>query len=160
MGNINWQKKMEAKATQRLTKELEDLNRTPSNEAVIVGENLSNWIIYLPGPKGSFYEGGVFQLSFAFPNNYPFKAPKVKFETKIYHPNVKSDTGEICQDIYEKDWSPVKTVRVIIDLLVSMLRAPNIDSPIEPEIARQYNEDRPKFEQTVKDWISRHAKAT
>lgn len=51
----------------------------------------------LTGPDGTAYEGGCFTLDMKFPSEYPFKPPTVKFETKIYHPNIKSDTGEICE---------------------------------------------------------------
>ena len=30
---------------------------------------------------------------------YPFEPPKVKFKTKVWHPNVSSQTGAICLDI-------------------------------------------------------------
>ena len=61
-------------------------------------------MIKLEGPSGSPFEGGVFRLDFQF-ENYPFKAPKVIFLTQIYHPNI-DDKGEICQNVYEKDWAP------------------------------------------------------
>lgn len=40
-------------------------------------------------PDDTPWEGGVFKLSLAFTEDYPNKAPKVKFITKMFHPNSK-----------------------------------------------------------------------
>ncbi|KAL4387775.1 hypothetical protein GQ457_09G023050 [Hibiscus cannabinus] len=36
--------------------------------------------------KKHCFEGKGYNLSLAFPNDYPFKSPKVKFETACFHP--------------------------------------------------------------------------
>lgn len=56
------------------------------------------------------YQGGVFFLSYDFPQDYPFKPPKVKFLTRIYHPNISPDTGVVCCDVLTQNWSPALTV--------------------------------------------------
>ena len=38
------------------------------------------------GPPETPYVGGVFHLSIDIPDEFPFKPPKIKFITKIYHP--------------------------------------------------------------------------
>ena len=61
------------------------------------------------GPGDSPYSGGVFFVNIHFPPDYPFKPPKVQFQTKVYHPNVNSQ-GSICLDILKEQWSPALTI--------------------------------------------------
>ncbi len=50
----------------------------------------------IPGPEGTPYEGGVFDVDILIPKGYPFEPPKMKFITRIWHPNISSQTGAIC----------------------------------------------------------------
>jgi hypothetical protein len=65
----------------------------------------------MPGPSGTPYEGGVFEIDIVIPKQYPFEPPKMKYMTKIWHPNISSQTGAICL---------VRTMRHcrLLDLLV------------------------------------------
>lgn len=48
------------------------------------------------GPSGTPYENGVFDVDIFIGGEYPFVPPKMQFITKIWHPNVSSQTGAIC----------------------------------------------------------------
>jgi len=48
------------------------------------------------GPSGTPYENGVFDVDILIDGEYPFAPPKMRFITKIWHPNVSSQTGAIC----------------------------------------------------------------
>lgn len=54
--------------------------------------------VVISGPRESPFEGGKFNLELFLPEEYPMTAPKVRFMTKIYHPNVDR-LGRICLDI-------------------------------------------------------------
>ena len=92
-------------AAKRIKKELEEIqNDPPANcSAGVDGDDIYNWTATIMGPAGTPYHGGVFYLNITFPQNYPFKPPKVHFVTKIYHPNINSGGG-ICLDILKENW--------------------------------------------------------
>ena len=93
-------------------------------------------IIFL-GPKDSPYEENINTISVKIPNEYPNKAPIMKFTNKIYHPNISSD-GTICLDILKENWRPIYTLRTIIMSIISLLSDPNPDSPLNGEAADYY----------------------
>ena len=71
----------------------------------LVGDDMFKWDCKIKGPEHSPYAGGNFILRIEFPPQYPFKAPTLKFMTKIYHPSVKLDSGDVCVDVVGA-WGP------------------------------------------------------
>lgn len=63
-------------------------------------DNIFCWKGTITGSQDTVFEGTEYKLSLSFPNDYPFKAPKVKFETTCFHPNVDVH-GNICLDILQ-----------------------------------------------------------
>ena len=98
-------------ALRRVVKELKDLERDPPDNcsAGPDGDDIFSWIGTIMGPEDTPYDGGVFFLKIDFPMDYPFKPPKCKFTTKIYHCNV-NDKGGISLDILREFWSPALTI--------------------------------------------------
>ena len=139
-----------AQALKRIEKELKKFNEEEP-EGLTAGppddSDMFKWDASLTGPENSPFEGGIFNLSIEFPKDYPFKPPKVEFITKVYHPNVKS-TGTICLDILKDAWSPDISVSQILIAIQNLLINPNIDHPLEPDIAKQYKEDKDAYERT------------
>ena len=148
---------MASKSSKRLTNEFKNLSTNPVCNAKVSQEgNLYKWKVVLPGPKGSPYEDGIFNLSFDFPDNYPFKHPEVKFITPMYHPNIKKDTGEICMDVFANNWSPTQKVCDIIEKLASLLVSPSTESPLEAEIAQEFMKDHKKWEKNVREFVKKN----
>lgn len=145
-------------SAKRIAKELEEFKQDPpaNCSAGPSGDDIYNWDATLMGPAGSVYEGGVFQLSIIFPNNYPFKAPKIKFVTRIYHPNINS-AGGICLDVLKDQWSPALTISKILLSICSLLDDPNPDDPLVPDIAEQYTNNRVAYDITARDYTAKYA---
>jgi peroxin-4 len=48
----------------------------------------------------------------------------------MYHPNINKDSGDLCDDIYKSDWKPVSNMKKVCTIIMNMLAAPNLASPI------------------------------
>ena len=142
----------------RLKQEIRDLKKSNLNQisAGPINDNLFVWQAILVGPEKSLYENGVFKLLINFPDNYPFKPPKIEFLTKIYHPNINSK-GQICIDILKSSWSPALTISKILLSISSLLNEPNFDDPLEPEIANLYKSNKEQYKKNVLDFVKKYS---
>ena len=142
----------------RLKKELEEIKTDPPSNcsAGLKDDNIYEWEATIIGPGDSPYSGGIFRLSMLFSNDFPFKPPRVKFITKILHPNI-DEYGNICLDILNKNWSPVLNVSKLLLSISSLLTDPNADDPLNPEIADVYKTDNPKFIKMARNYTLKHA---
>jgi len=140
-------------AIKRLQKEIKDMTIDPPTNcsAGIVGDDIFHWKATIMGPEGTPYHGGIFNLSIFFSPEYPFKSPKINFQTKIYHPNINS-AGQICLDILKDEWSPALTISKVLLSICSLLNDPNPDDPLVTEIANEYKNNRDQFIQNAKNW--------
>jgi len=145
-------------ALKRINKELADIGKSPPSNcsAGPIGDDLFKWQATIMGPSDSPYEGGVFFLEIQFPQDYPFKPPKIRFQTKIYHCNV-NDKGGICLDILKDNWSPALTISKVLLSICSLLTDPNPDDPLVPEIATLYKKNRKTHDKTAAEWTRKYA---
>lgn len=81
----------------------------------------------------------------------------MKFDTKIWHPNISSQTGAICLDILKGEWTPALTIRTALISLQALLSAPEPDDPQDAEVATQYKQDNDLYQETAKFWTQQYA---
>ncbi|KAG1460559.1 hypothetical protein G6F46_008406 [Rhizopus delemar] len=145
-------------SAKRITKELAEISLDPPSNcsAGPKGDNLYEWISTITGPTDSPYAGGIFFLDVHFPQDYPFKPPKVVFRTRIYHCNINSQ-GAICLDILKDNWSPALTISKVLLSICSLLADANPYDPLVGSIAQEYLNDREEHDNTAREWTKRYA---
>ena len=127
---------------------------------------------------GTPYMSGVFLLHIRFHGDCPFRPPRVKFVTRIYHPNIDAHR-RISLDILGKNYAPVLTIdkgnqftlqheflywqglifelHPVLHSIVSFLDDPNADEPLVPEIAHVYKTNRDGYNATAREWTLKYA---
>jgi ubiquitin-conjugating enzyme (huntingtin interacting protein 2) len=82
--------------TRRIAKEIADIQNDQHSKIVVEpagnGDDLTHLRGQFYGPPDTPYEGGTFAVDIKIPSEYPFRPPVMRFETKIWHPNVSSQT--------------------------------------------------------------------
>jgi len=102
------------------------------------------------------YAGGVFRLELFLPADYPMAPPKVRFLTKIYHPNIDK-LGRICLDILKDKWSPALQIRTVLLSIQALLSAPNPDDPLANDVAEHWKRSEVDAIKTAREWTKQHA---
>lgn len=74
----------------------------------------------------------------------------MKFEIRIWHPNISSQTGAICLDILKDEWSPALTIRTALISLQALLCNPEPDDPQDAQVASQYKNKKRAFDSQQK----------
>jgi len=135
----------------RLKNEWQKLKDDPLDNisAGPINKDFYNWEANIIGPSNSVYQGAIFHLTLTIPENYPFKPPKIKFTTPIYHPNINK-FGDICLDTITTNWSPIMSIGKVLLSICSLLTDPNPDDPLEPQIAELYKNNRAEYNRNAR----------
>ncbi|KAK8116660.1 uncharacterized protein PG998_004941 [Apiospora kogelbergensis] len=141
--------------------ELQECESSPPEGVTIAYSetNIHVWTVTLQGPAGTAYQGGVFTLTLTLPTEYPFKAPSVVFNTRIWHPNVTNDNaGNICLSILKpENWKPASRIKGVLEAVRQLLVEPLPDDALEARIADEYKNNRAEFDKNAKSYVQRYA---
>ena len=143
----------------RIKKEYQDLQKEKNSNVKVklVNNDIRHWKGHIKGPIDTCYQGGIFDVDIIIPDDYPFKPPKMKFDTKIWHPNISSVTGAICLDILKNEWTPALTIRTALISLQALMCEPVPNDPQDAVVAKQYMSDIKLFNETAKHWVEEYA---
>jgi ubiquitin-conjugating enzyme (huntingtin interacting protein 2) len=86
---------MASNRIRRVNKELQDIQADIESKIYAEpakGADVTHLIARFPGPPDTPYEGGTYVVDIKIPQEYPFKPPQMFFKTKLWHPNVSSQT--------------------------------------------------------------------
>lgn len=142
-------------SVKRLQRERQDCQAKCVPVSFLTGDLYSCYSLLL-GPADTPYEGGLYVLSFHFPSDYPFKPPRVRFLTPIFHPGINRN-GNICLDILMDQWSPALTLPKVLLSIEDLLRNPNFEDPLNPEANYLYRKNSAEYRQKVEEWKRQYA---
>jgi ubiquitin-protein ligase len=146
-------------AARRIMREIEEFMADHEDwmSLAVDGDSPDYLIAHIEGPPSTPYSAGVFQISIEFPTDYPYRPPKCRFLTEIYHPNIDA-TGEIGIDILNSRWSSCLTVETVLVSIISVLSSPIFEVPLVPEITETYLRDKNQHEENARVFAHTYAK--
>ena len=145
---------MTTSARRRLMRDFKRMQEDPpvGISGAPVENDIMKWNAVIFGPSETPFEEGTFKLMLEFSEDYPNKSPVVKFQSRMFHPNIYSD-GSICLDILQSRWSPTYDVSAILTSIQSLLSDPNPNSPANSLAAQLYKENKREYEKRVKSCV-------
>ncbi|CAJ2510518.1 Uu.00g133270.m01.CDS01 [Anthostomella pinea] len=154
---------MASSRVRRVAKELNDMKADTTSKVTAEPANSTGDLTHLkaciPGPPSTPYEGGHFIVDVKIPGEYPFRPPIMKFDTKVWHPNISSQTGAICLDTLSTAWSPVLTIKSTLLSLQSLFESPEPKDPQDAEVAKMMINDPEGFNKKAHEWAVAYAGA-
>ncbi len=78
--------------------------------------------IRLQGPLQTPFESGQFVLNVKIPQDYPSSPPLMTFKTRIFHPNIHFETGQICMEGLNDNWTPALTLKSLLEGILQLLQ--------------------------------------
>ncbi|CAJ0866675.1 7685_t:CDS:2 [Entrophospora sp. SA101] len=125
------------------------VNTAPGINAIPREENLRYFDALMTGPIQSPFEGGIFNLKLFHPGGYPlWEPPKVRFLTKIYHPNINKN---------EEQMDTSFTVRTVLISVQALLSSPNPEQQFDMDVRLHWRENETAAISIAQEWTRNYA---
>lgn len=121
----------------RLAKEVRKLATAPPEGIAYLAtddDSMGEVHAEVAGPVGTPFEGHFFSLKLVLSADFPSSPPRGFFLTKIYHPNVNPQTGDICVNTLKKDWTASTTISHVLSVIRCLLIVPFPESSLNDEV--------------------------
>ena len=107
-------------------------------------------------PQCPPYNNGAFKIKIDFPAEYPFKPPKITFQTKIYHPNIDTKGQVYLPFISAENWKPATKTEQVIKALVALVHIPQPDHALREDLAKECLKEKKKFFKNAEKFTKKH----
>jgi len=116
----------------RILKEAQNVQKQKDSSIFLYmnQNNVLQWEGYLSGPEDSPFQDSYFKISINLTSQYPIKPPAIRFCTRIFHPNIHWETGEICIEVLKEQWTPLWTIESVCRAILFLMANPNAESPL------------------------------
>ncbi|KAJ7370589.1 Ubiquitin-conjugating enzyme E2 T [Desmophyllum pertusum] len=146
----------------RMQRELSILTNEPPPGILcwMVDDQIDKLQAEILGSKETPYGGGSFRLEIQIPERYPFYPPKVRFVTKIYHPNIDGNGVSVSihfRCLQKGAWKPAWNISTVLTSIQLLMAEPNPEDPLVAEISEEFKYNRPQFLQKAKEWTQKYA---
>ncbi|KAM0687209.1 NEDD8-conjugating enzyme Ubc12 [Conglomerata obtusa] len=136
----------------RLRKELESIELPPNSQLHAVTPVLPNTHItyeYKVFIETGLYKDREFIFQIHINDEYPFKAPKIRCLTPIFHPNIENEC--VCMNIVREDWSSAFGLQIIILGIYRLFFDYTGENALNVEAGEMIKNDISMFEKKAKE---------
>ncbi|KAN0006637.1 hypothetical protein ACTFIU_003353 [Dictyostelium citrinum] len=112
--------------------------------------NLLKWTCGVPGKAGTPWEGGIYDVTITFKEDYPSKPPVCAFPKGFFHLNC-FPSGDICLSILSNEWKPSISIKSILLGIQELLDNPNPNSAANSEAYTLWKNDKAGYLKRIKD---------
>lgn len=91
---------------------------------------------------------GQYDFVLEFPEEYPFKSPRLLCKTPVFHPNI-DENGRVCLRVLREGWLPAYNVSSVVVSLFWVFSSPSGEDALNTEAGRLLELDYEEFKRRV-----------